>query len=88
MGSVGGRASRGDAFCARRYFVWKLVGALVAAFSCNLSSIILCAYAAQVCRSHWVVLVEQEYAQVAAVAADAAKIAPAETAAKAKKTLE
>ena len=72
LGSVGIKASRGDAWAARRYFVWKMFHALFATLSfASLGSVLLSTYVAVACRSHWVVLVEKDFQK--ALAEPAAK---------------
>ena len=62
----------GDAWAARRYFVWKMFHALFATLSfASLGSVLLSTYVAVACRSHWVVLVEKDFQK--ALAEPAAK---------------
>ena len=77
IGYVGLKAAKGDAFCARRYFVWKMIQAIFATLSYgSLASMLFASYVAVVCRSHWVVLVEAEFQEVLSTTTPSAPPAP------------
>jgi len=48
-----------DARCAQRFYVWKLVQAVFAVFSCSMTKLVLSWYAVIVIRSHTVALLEK-----------------------------